>query len=118
MPSVKYKHLSLFARKQQVGNYGMMIGIRVDDLFALQHLKVCRRKNIIDPQGGGNMDIGPAGSEVFGYEGILPASPDMKISIGIRNIIEIPANDYRVRARIQVPSYGIGLVSAEAERIF
>jgi hypothetical protein len=40
MPSLKYKHLSLFAGQEQIGNDRMMIRIGVDDSFALQYFKI------------------------------------------------------------------------------
>ncbi len=64
------------------------------------------------------MNIGSANPDGTRNESILAVAPDVKISIGIRNIIKVPADDDRVRTGIQMSSHSICLVSAQAQSKF
>ena len=63
------------------------------------------------------MDICAADTEAFLDIGVLPAAPDGEIGKGIGDIVEIPANNCRMRAFVQFRPYLFGLVSPQAECI-
>jgi hypothetical protein len=63
------------------------------------------------------MDIGTADAESFGDECIIPAAPDGEISVGIRDVVEISANNGRIGAFIQLCPDLFGLVAAEAKSV-
>ena len=97
-------------RHFQVSNYRIMIRIRRGKPPALKDFQTGVGKNIVDPQCWGQIHICATDTEASLYECILPPTPDSKIGIGIRDIIEIPANDCRIGAFIQLSPHGIHLV--------
>ena len=61
------------------------------------------------------MDITSANAKTFFDECVLEVSSYMKISIRIRDVVEITADDTRVRAIIQPGPHLFGLVSPAPE---
>src|SRR6266567_1816285 len=97
-------------RHFQVSNYRIMIRIRRGKLPALQDFQTGIGKDIVDPQRWRQVHISTTDTEASLYKCILPPAPDGKIGIGVRDIVEIPANDCRIGTFIQLPPHRIHLV--------
>lgn len=99
----------------QISDDRMVIRVRQGKFSALQDIDAGVSQDIIDTQGGGNMDIGPADAKTFFNKSIPSRALDRKISIGIGDIVEIPANNGRVRAFVQLLPHFQGLLAPQAE---
>ena len=71
----------------------------------LYHLKSFIRKNIINPQGGGNVNISAANAVSFFCKAILQSFANCFICKAIGYIIKIATNHYRVRTFINFFPY-------------
>src|SRR5688572_2480365 len=92
-----------------------MVGIIFSNAVELFYGEVLIRENIIDPQRWRQTTECPADAKTFFEKCILHTPSYFKIGVGSRDIIQVAAKQYRVRAITQDFTYNIGLDAAVHE---
>ena len=95
----------------------MMIGIAIDKAGTLQYIQIGISEDIVDAQRGGDIDIGPADAKSLFQEGVLPVTANIIISIGIRDVIEVTADDPGIGTFVELFPDLHGLVCPMSEGI-
>ena len=101
----------------EVSYEGVMIRISIDKAGALQYIQVWVGEDIIDAKRGRDIDIGPADAKSLFKEGVLPVAADIKIGIGIGDVIEVTADDPGIGAFVELFPDLHGLVCPMSEGI-
>ena len=101
----------------KIRDHRVMIRIAIDKAGTLQYIQVGISEDIVDSQRGGDIDIGPADAKSLFQEGVLPVTANIIISIGIRDVIEVTADDPGIGTFVELFPDLHGLVCPMSEGI-